>query len=244
MYFTQPTLFRKTPIQLTVDAWQRLEHLYQAAFECDATDLIYIIHKLRDRNAFVYVAQVERASKELKDMNVDLRERLERSLIRMERKATDNPLVPVKPLLQDLSSMTLKYHNAKVDLVSLSLAERASVLVMNQLKGKELSDTDIRMAKPLPAFLETEPKTSPSTTSTAYNSVDIIQHTTLRSADKIADGEGISITFDETSAEPSDTIEVGAESSRCFRLLLKTKSGNSIGIGCPDLNLLQQEICP
>ncbi|KAF9181027.1 hypothetical protein BGZ50_005757 [Haplosporangium sp. Z 11] len=213
VYFTQPTLFRKTPIQLTVDAWQRLEHLYQAAFECDATDLIYVIHKLRDRNAFLYVAQVERTSKELKDVNVDLRERLERSLIRMEKKATDNPLVPIKPLLQDLSSMTLKYHDAKVDLVSLSLAERASVLVLNQLKKKELSEIDIRTVKPVPAFLGAEPKSSPSTISTAYNNVNTNRRNTLRNADKNADGEGVSVTFSETSAEPPETVAVGAEPS-------------------------------
>ncbi|KAF8933599.1 hypothetical protein BGZ58_006239 [Dissophora ornata] len=154
LYFTQPTVFRKVPVRLTITAWQNLELLYQIAFEYDATDLIYVIHKLRDRGAFLYVAQNDRISKELRDENADLLDRTERTLVRMEKKINASPLVPVDTLLSDLSKMAAMYHEAKADLVSLSLARRSSEMVMAHLSKLKPPDLNIREATPLPAFLK------------------------------------------------------------------------------------------
>jgi hypothetical protein len=93
LYFTQPTIFKKVPIRLNIPTWQNLEMLYQLGFEYDITDLIFIIHKLRQRGAFVYVAQNTGITKELKQESQSLRDRTEKALIRMEKKMNETPFV-------------------------------------------------------------------------------------------------------------------------------------------------------
>ncbi|KAG0302953.1 hypothetical protein BGZ98_007107 [Dissophora globulifera] len=154
LYFTQPTAFKKVAIRLTIPAWQNLELLYQIAFDHDATDLIYVIHKLRDKGAFMYTAQNEKLSRELRDANTDLHHRGERTLIRMEKKINASPLVPVKPLLMDLPHIATLYREAKADLVALSLARRSSEMVMEHLSSLRPTDLDMRGVTPLPPFVK------------------------------------------------------------------------------------------
>ncbi|KAG0202165.1 hypothetical protein BGX28_005246 [Mortierella sp. GBA30] len=142
--------------------WQNLELLYRIAFNYDATDLIYVLHKLRERSAFMYVAQNDKTHKPLMDDNESIRASLENVLIHTEKKITDTSLVPVEPLLFDLSRMAAEYHQAKSDLVSLALARRSSVVVMRDLKKHIPTGLNLREAKPVPNFLKNNSKTTPS----------------------------------------------------------------------------------
>jgi hypothetical protein len=93
VYLTQPTIFKKVPIRLTISTWENIELLYQLGFQYDVTDLIFIIHKLRQRGAFVYVAQNMSPSKELKQGSHNLRDRVEKTLIRMEKEMNESGFV-------------------------------------------------------------------------------------------------------------------------------------------------------
>ncbi|KAG0365793.1 hypothetical protein BGZ54_006194 [Gamsiella multidivaricata] len=165
LYFTQPKNFKKVAIRLTIAAWQNLELLYKLGFDYSATDLIFIIHKLRDRGAFMYVAQNEKISKALMNENDDLSERAERTLVRLEREMNNSVLVPVDGPLKQFSELATEYHNAKVELIDVSLAKRASEMVMAHLCRIKPPDLDLATAKPRPAFLrEKHAPTSPSPT--------------------------------------------------------------------------------
>ncbi|KAF9084119.1 Small nuclear RNA activating complex, polypeptide 1, 43kDa [Mortierella sp. AD031] len=156
VYSTQPTNFKKIPIRLTSSAWHFLESVYKQAFERKATDLIYIIRKLRNSNAFVYVAQEEPVSKPLMDNNGYIADQAEKLLIQTENAMQVTSLVPIEPLLSDMSSLAAEYHKAKAGLVSLALARRSSELVMTQLLKAKPAGMNLKEAKPIPQFLTGE----------------------------------------------------------------------------------------
>ncbi|KAI1309727.1 Small nuclear RNA activating complex, polypeptide 1, 43kDa [Mortierella claussenii] len=202
LYFTQPTLFKKVPIPLDIATWQNLQFLYQLGFEYDATDLIFIVHRLRERNAFLYVAEYDELSKSLAEQDSELRSRDENTLIRMEKKMNSDILMPLDGLLKEVPRMAAAYHEAKCDLVSLSLARRASEKVMTALRPKKPPNMDPFKVKPIPEFLKTEidPDCFPS---------DVTSHSrTSRSAEQInpaADREqDVVIESIEDSAAPKD----------------------------------------
>ncbi|OAQ36729.1 hypothetical protein K457DRAFT_178603 [Linnemannia elongata AG-77] len=93
LYFTQPTSFPKVPIRLTIHAWHVLESIYKQAFVHKATDPIYVIRKLRDSNAFVYVAQETPVSKPVMGNNEFVASEVEKKLIQTERAMHDEVLV-------------------------------------------------------------------------------------------------------------------------------------------------------
>lgn len=94
LYSTQPSVFKKVPIRLTISMSQNIDLLYRLAFEYSATDLIFIIHTMREvREAFVFVAENEKVHKKLMDDNESIRTRLERTLIHTERAITAKALV-------------------------------------------------------------------------------------------------------------------------------------------------------
>ncbi|KAF9354419.1 Small nuclear RNA activating complex, polypeptide 1, 43kDa [Mortierella sp. NVP85] len=157
LYFTQPTIFKKVPIRLNIPAWQNMEMLYQLGFEYDVTDLIFIIHKLRQRGAFVYVAQNTGITKELKQESQSLRDRTEKALIRMEKKMNETPFVPYHTMITDLKTIASRYIQAKADIVSVSLAKRASEMVMARLVESNPSSLDLHGVKPIPTFLIPRP---------------------------------------------------------------------------------------
>ncbi|KAF9921783.1 hypothetical protein FBU30_008140 [Linnemannia zychae] len=156
MYFTQPTRFSKIPIRLTTNSWNLLESVYKKAFENKAGDLIYVIRKLRSSNAFVYVAQEEPISKPLMGANEYIADQTEKSLLKIENTLHDNVLVPIEPLLSDMSSLAMEYKKAKAGLVSLALSRRSSEMVMEQLLLSKPANMNLNEAKPLPAFLSEE----------------------------------------------------------------------------------------
>ncbi|KAG0294221.1 hypothetical protein BGZ97_005136, partial [Linnemannia gamsii] len=84
VYFTQPTSLPKVPIRLTMNTWNLLQSIYKHAFTQKASDLIYVIRKLRDNNAFVYVAQETPVSKPLMSDNEFVTTQLEKTLIQAE----------------------------------------------------------------------------------------------------------------------------------------------------------------
>ncbi|KAK3825384.1 MAG: small nuclear RNA activating complex, subunit SNAP43-domain-containing protein [Benniella sp.] len=157
LYFTQPTIFKKVPIRLNIPTWQNMEMLYQLGFEYDITDLIFIIHKLRQRGAFVYVAQNTGITKELKQESQSLRDRTEKALIRMEKKMNETPFVPYHTMLTDLKTIASRYIQVKSDIVSVSLARRASEMVMARLIESNPSSLDLHGVKPIPTFLIPRP---------------------------------------------------------------------------------------
>ncbi|KAK3845806.1 MAG: small nuclear RNA activating complex, subunit SNAP43-domain-containing protein [Linnemannia gamsii] len=154
VYFTQPTSLKKIPIRLTIDAWHIVETVYKQAFDQGAADLIYTIRKLRDSNAFVYVAQEEPISRPLLSANEFVADHLERTLIQAESAMQSNTLVPIEPLLSGMSSLAAEYRKAKAGLVSLALARRSSEIVMQQLLRSKPTNMNVKDAKPLPHFLE------------------------------------------------------------------------------------------
>ncbi|KAH7059796.1 small nuclear RNA activating complex, subunit SNAP43-domain-containing protein [Linnemannia elongata] len=182
LYFTQPTSFPKVPIRLTIHAWHVLESIYKQAFVHKATDLIYVIRKLRDSHAFVYVAQGTPVSKPVMGNNEFVASEVEKKLIQTERAMHDEVLVPIEPLLSDLSSLAGQYRKAKMGLVSLALARRSSELVMQQLLRAKPTDMNLKEAKPLPQFL------------TEQSTLGAVQQTTVPS----------SITAAATMAESSN----------------------------------------
>ncbi|KAF9357632.1 hypothetical protein BGX26_003364 [Mortierella sp. AD094] len=153
LYFTQPTTSKKTPIRLTITSWQNLELLYKIGFEHDLTDLIFVVHKLRRQNAFVYVAQNDRSTEKLVGENPDLQEKTEKVLIRLENKLNSASLVPTDALLRDVSKLAATYHRVKANLASVSLARRSSHIVMRHLRKMKAPEMDPREARPVPAFL-------------------------------------------------------------------------------------------
>ncbi|KAF9988531.1 Small nuclear RNA activating complex, polypeptide 1, 43kDa [Modicella reniformis] len=157
LYFTQPTVSKKVPIRLTMLAWQNLEMLYQLGFEYDATDLIFIIHRLRERSAFIYVAENPSLTKELKQENQDLRDRTEKTLIRMEKKMNESFFVPYHNMLTDLKTIASHYFQTKADIASVSLAKRASEMVMARLVESKPPNLDLCGVKPIPTFLIPRP---------------------------------------------------------------------------------------
>ncbi|KAF9119136.1 hypothetical protein BGX30_004060 [Mortierella sp. GBA39] len=78
---------------------------------------------------------------------------VEKKLIQTERAMHDAVLVPIEPLLSDLSSLAGQYRKAKIGLVSLALARRSSELVMQQLLRAKPTNMNLKEAKPLPQFL-------------------------------------------------------------------------------------------
>ncbi|KAG0380336.1 hypothetical protein BGX24_008902 [Mortierella sp. AD032] len=154
VYFTQPTSLKKIPIRLTIDAWHIVETVYKQAFDQGAADLIYTIRKLRDSNAFVYVAQEEPISRPLLSANEFVADQLEKTLIQAESAMQSNALVPIEPLLSGMSSLAAEYRKAKAGLVSLALARRSSEIVMQQLLRSKPTNMNVKDAKPLPHFLE------------------------------------------------------------------------------------------
>ncbi|KAF9957792.1 hypothetical protein BGZ72_001367 [Mortierella alpina] len=48
LYSTQPSVFKKIPIGLTMSMSQNIDLIYKLAFEYSATDLIFIIHTMRE----------------------------------------------------------------------------------------------------------------------------------------------------------------------------------------------------
>ncbi|KAF9550718.1 hypothetical protein EC957_012035 [Mortierella hygrophila] len=86
----------------------------------------------------------------------------------------DAVLVPIEPLLSDLSSLAGQYRKAKIGLVSLALARRSSELVMQQLLRAKPTNMNLKEAKPLPQFLTgqstfgaAQQSTGPSSTTAA-----------------------------------------------------------------------------
>ncbi|KAF9400866.1 hypothetical protein BGX21_003346 [Mortierella sp. AD011] len=153
LYFTQPSTSRKIPIRLTITSWQNLELLYKIGFEHNLTDLIFVIHKLRRQNAFVYVAQNDRTTENLVGESPDLQAKTERVLIRLENKLNSSNLVPTDALMREVSRLAAAYHRVKGNLASVSLARRSSHIVMRHLRKIKTPDMDPREAKPVPAFL-------------------------------------------------------------------------------------------
>lgn len=98
VYFTQPTSLPKVPIRLTMNAWNLLESIYKQAFKHKATDLIHVIRKLRDNNAFVYVAQETPVSRPLMGDNEFATTQLEKTLIQAEHVMHDTVLVSLSLL--------------------------------------------------------------------------------------------------------------------------------------------------
>ncbi|KAF9152706.1 hypothetical protein BG015_004842 [Linnemannia schmuckeri] len=126
--------------------------MYRALVD-KAADLIYVIRKLRDSDAFVYVAQETPVSKPVMGNNEYVATQMEKKLIQTERAMHDAVLVPIEPLLSDLSSLSGQYRKAKMGLVSLALARRSSELVMQQLLRAKPADMNLKEAQPLPQFL-------------------------------------------------------------------------------------------
>ncbi|KAF8948205.1 hypothetical protein BGZ47_006005 [Haplosporangium gracile] len=79
---------------------------------------------------------------------------MEKKLIQTERAMHDAVLVPIEPLLSDLSLLSGQYRKAKMGLVSLALARRSSELVMQQLLRAKPTDMNLKEAQPLPQFLK------------------------------------------------------------------------------------------
>ncbi|KAG9072852.1 hypothetical protein KI688_000632 [Linnemannia hyalina] len=99
---------------------------------------------------------------------------VEKKLIQTERAMHDAVLVPIEPLLSDLSSLAGQYRKAKIGLVSLALARRSSELVMQQLLRAKPTNMNLKEAKPLPQFLTgqstfgaAQQSTGPSSTTAA-----------------------------------------------------------------------------
>ncbi|KAG9321374.1 hypothetical protein KVV02_002106 [Mortierella alpina] len=172
LYSTQPSVFKKVPIRLTISKAQNIDLMYKMAFAYSATDLIFIIHAMREvREAFVFVAENEKVHKRLMNDNESIRTRLERTLIHTERAITAKSLVPVEPLLYDLSKLAFDYHQAKSDLVSLGLSRKSSVLVMRELKKQIRPGMNLMKASPIPEFLkENDPTTIDSNRATGERS--------------------------------------------------------------------------
>lgn len=93
LYFTQPSTFKKIPIRLTMGQWQSVQHVYKQAFELGSTDLIFVIHKMRTRNAFHHVVKQAMYSTQLSDEDANFNAQAERTLIHLEKEALDRNLV-------------------------------------------------------------------------------------------------------------------------------------------------------
>ncbi|KAF9202358.1 hypothetical protein BGZ49_007475 [Haplosporangium sp. Z 27] len=177
LYFTQPSVFKKIPIRLTTASWKNLESLYKTGFENDLADLVYILHKLRDQESFVYIAQNKKITEKIGSADINLKARTEGALIRLESKLNSTNLVPTEPLLRDISKLAAEYRNVKANLISVSLARRSSHIVMKHLRKLKAPDMDPEEMKPTPTFLgEREALVGPivthatSSSSTIHNS--------------------------------------------------------------------------
>ncbi|KAF9909086.1 Small nuclear RNA activating complex, polypeptide 1, 43kDa [Lobosporangium transversale] len=200
LYFTQPALFKKTGIRITIPTWENLQLLYELAFQYDSTDLIYVIHKLRSRGAFIHAAQRQRLSKELENDEGGLRARNEALLVRLEKNMNSSNLIPVGKLLKDINSLSASYLQSKADLVAVSLAARASEMVMDKLRAVKPADMNPLVAKPLPEFLRKYME----------GAIDSIPHMNFRAAEQIqkknaaesADLDATVLNAFDTSAQP------------------------------------------
>ncbi|KAK3808036.1 MAG: small nuclear RNA activating complex, subunit SNAP43-domain-containing protein [Linnemannia elongata] len=226
LYFTQPTSFPKVPIRLTIHAWHLLETVYKQAFTHKASDLIYVIRKMRDSNAFVYVAQEIPVNKPVMGNNEYVASEVEKKLIHTERAMQDSVLVPIEPLLSDLSSLAGQYRKAKMGLVSLALARRSSELVMQQLLRAKPTDMDLKEAKPLPQFLTGQSTFSPAQQSTGPSSITAATTMTassnIRRASLSDDNSDIDMEIRTgstvPSAKPTVTQSYGQSSSAAATL--------------------------
>ncbi|KAF9944423.1 hypothetical protein BGZ70_004654 [Mortierella alpina] len=188
---------------------QSIDLLYNLAFEYSATDLIYIIHAMREvREAFVYVAENEKVHKRLMNDNESIRTMLERTLIHTERAITDKSLIPVEPLLFDLSKMAYDYHQAKSDLVSLGLSRRSSVLVMRELKKQIRPGMNLLEASPVPEFL----KENDLTATHANKTADQRSRVGGKNPEGDAESDEMEIDFTaSTTASCKDNSRAGAD---------------------------------
>jgi len=74
------------------------ESIYKESFERNVPDLIFVIHKLREGNAFVYVAQNDVVSKPLMAENQFVVDQAEKMLIQAENSIQNTALVIAKLL--------------------------------------------------------------------------------------------------------------------------------------------------
>ncbi|GJJ70726.1 snRNA-activating protein complex subunit 1 [Entomortierella parvispora] len=153
-YFSQPSRFKKAGIRMTTTQWQDIQDLYIQAFRMDALDLISVIHQLRQRNAFIFVANSKLSATHVADESANLAALAEDTLLRLEKDTLDdNGLVPIAPLMTDLYDMSSKYYYAKRDLVTLSLTRNASGAVLTHLAKQHPSEINLRHAEPVPSFV-------------------------------------------------------------------------------------------
>ncbi|KAF9969461.1 Small nuclear RNA activating complex, polypeptide 1, 43kDa [Actinomortierella ambigua] len=198
IYFTQPFSFPKVGIRMTLDRWKLLEQFYtmacriaetqlpshqqqqqqqqdQSADQIDSSwdDVAYTIYKLREADAFLFVARDDPIGTIMPFDREDAQESTEMKLLELERALMTKSMDPTPPKIDELDKHDKLYQVSKQSLFATQIAQRAIERVQTKLQsGQPLRS----MAGPLRARRLQHPSSSSSTSQPVLLAFDPLGH--------------------------------------------------------------------
>ncbi|KAG0228470.1 hypothetical protein BGW41_003402 [Actinomortierella wolfii] len=153
MYFTQPFSFPKVGIRLTLDQWKILKEYYNMACQAAATadhppseetdfscdDVAYILFKLYNADAFLFVARDDPVGTVMPFDREDALETTEMKLLQLEREIMTRKMDPNPAILDELGKFDKMYYMSKLSLLETKASQQAIELVRDKLqRGDQL----------------------------------------------------------------------------------------------------------